>query len=111
VDVAQRAIIAGGNRPEVRQMWARVARFEGDPADVDERISRLQAFVDGGVPAELADARFLLCVDRASGAALGITVFPTEEAMRRADEVMNRGTGHAGRRSAVEFYEVPVHTL
>jgi hypothetical protein len=31
--------------------------------------------------------------------------------MRAGDEVMNRGVGHAGSRSAVEFYEVPLHTL
>jgi hypothetical protein len=27
------------------------------------------------------------------------------------DELMNQGSGHAGTRSGVEFYEVPVHTL
>jgi hypothetical protein len=42
---------------------------------------------------------------------LGVTLFDSEEAMRRGDEVMNRGVGHAGSRSAVEFYEVPLHTL
>ena len=31
--------------------------------------------------------------------------------MRAGDAVMNTGPGAAGRRSAVEFYEVPVHTL
>ena len=29
-------------------MWARVARFEGDPADVDARIERLRAMFDAG---------------------------------------------------------------
>src|SRR5436190_18520026 len=32
-------------------MWARIARFEGDPADVDERVQRLRAMIDsGGLP-------------------------------------------------------------
>ena len=93
-------------------MWARVARFEGDPADVDARVERLRAFLDsGGLPPELADAKLLMLADRESGAMLGVTLFESEEAMRRGDELMNAGVGHAGSRSAVEFYEVPLHTL
>jgi hypothetical protein len=93
-------------------MWARVAKFEGDPADVDVRIERLRPMLDSGaIPPELEGATFLLLVDRASGAALGVTLFDTEEAMRRGDEAMNAGPGHAGGRSSVEFYEVPLHTL
>jgi len=42
---------------------------------------------------------------------LGVTLFDSEEAMRKGDEVMNAGPGKAGSRSAVEFYEVPLHTL
>ena len=93
-------------------MWARIARFEGDPADVDTRIERLRSMLESdGVPPELADAKFLLLVDRTSGGALGVTLFESEEAMRRGDEVMNAGQGHAGARSSVDFYEVPLHTL
>jgi hypothetical protein len=90
-------------------MWARVARFEGDPGSVDERVERLQAMLDAGdLPAELAGATFMVLVDRSSGAMLGVTLFETEDAMRKGDEVMNRGQGRAGARSAVEFYEVPI---
>jgi len=90
-------------------MWARVARFEGDPAGIDGRVGRLRALVESGeLPAELDQATFFLLVDRESGDALGVTLFPTEEAMLAADEAMNRGAGHAGARSGVEFYEVPV---
>jgi hypothetical protein len=93
-------------------MWARVARFEGDPATVDERLGRLRALLDAGdVPPELADAKLLMLVDRASGAMLGVALFDSEEALRRGDEVMNAGPGNAGNRAAVEFYEVPLHTL
>ena len=93
-------------------MWARVAKFEGDPADVDVRIERLRPMLDSGaIPPELEGATFLLLVDRASGTALGVTLFDSEEAMRRGDEAMNAGPGHAGGRSSVEFYEVPLHTL
>ena len=93
-------------------MWARVARFEGDPADVDARVGSLRALLDGGdLPPELADAKLLMLVDRATGGMLGVTLFESAEALRRGDEVMNRGSGHGGSRSAVEFYEVPLHTL
>ena len=92
-------------------MWARVARFEGDPADVDARIERLRQLFEAGPPPALEGAKFLLLVDRESGNAMGLALFETEEAMRRGDAAMNGGAGHAGRRSAVEFYEVPLDTL
>lgn len=38
-----------------------------------------------------------------------MTLFESEAAMRKADEKMNAGPGNAGSRSAVEFYEVPLH--
>ena len=93
-------------------MWARVARFEGDPADVEARVQRLRAAIDAGdVPVDLAEAKFMLLVDRESGGMLGVTLFPTEEALRKGDAALNAGPGNAGSRSAVELYEVPLHTL
>lgn len=93
-------------------MWARVARFDGDPADVAARLQKLRfAFDAGSFPPELADAKFLLLVDRESGGMLGVTLFDSEEAMRKGDEAMNAGAGNAGSRASVEFYEVPLHTL
>ena len=92
-------------------MWARVARFEGDPADVDARIERLRPVLESGPVAGLEGAKFLLLVDRDSGNAIGLALFDSEEALRRGDAVMNAGPGHAGSRATVEFYEVPLHTL
>jgi hypothetical protein len=93
-------------------MWARVARFEGEPADIDARLEKLRAALDAGTFAsELADAKLLMLVDRASGGMVGVTLFDSEEAMRKADEAMNAGPGNAGSRSSVEFYEVPLHRL
>ena len=93
-------------------MWARVARFEGEPTDVAARLQRLRSALDAGsLPAELADEKFVLLVDHESGGMLGVTLFDSEEAMRKGDEAMNAGPGHAGSRSSVEFYEVPLHTL
>ena len=93
-------------------MWARVATFEGDPADVGARLQRLRSALDAGsLPPELADAKFLLLVDHESGETLGVTLFDSQEAMRKGDQAMNAGPGNAGSRSSVEFYEVPLHAL
>jgi hypothetical protein len=90
-------------------MWARVAKFEGNPDDVDARVARLREMVDsGGLPPELAEAKFLLLADRETGGMLGVTLFDSEEAMLKADVVMNAGGGRAGARTGVEFYEVPI---
>jgi hypothetical protein len=45
----------------------------------------------GALPPELSDAKFLLLVDRASGGMLGVTLFDSEEAMRKGDETGRRG--------------------
>jgi hypothetical protein len=92
-------------------MWARVARFDGDPADIEDRIGRLRALESGGLPSELAQAKLLLLVDRASGGMLEVTLFESEDAMRKGDEAMNAGPGNAGSRASVHCYEVPLHTL
>jgi hypothetical protein len=93
-------------------MWARVARFEGDPATLDERVEKLREAIEAGnLPPELAESNLLMFVDRESGGMLGMTLFESEEAMRRGDAVMNAGPGRAGSRASVEFYEVPLHTF
>jgi hypothetical protein len=93
-------------------MWARVARFEGDPGDIDARVERMRAASDGGkLPFDLGDAKLLMLVDRESGGMLGVTLFESEEAMRKGHEAMNAGPGQAGARTSVEFYEVPIHNL
>ena len=90
-------------------MWARVAKFEGSPEDVEARVARLREMVEsGGLPPELEGAKLLVLTDRESGGMLGVTLFETEEAMRKADVVMNAGGGRAGARTGVEFYEVPI---
>jgi hypothetical protein len=95
-----------------RQMWARVARFEGDPGNVDERVDGLRAAIDSGdLPTEITDAKLLLLVDRESGGMLAVTLFDSEEALRKGDAALSSRPGTAGTRASVEFYEVPIHTL
>ncbi len=94
-------------------MYARVATFQGDPANLDEAISRVRGEVESGSPpAGLEGAKMLMLVDRETGKGLGVTLFESEEAMRRGDEALNAMTpGASSGRTSVEFFEVPVHTL
>ena len=93
-------------------MYARVATFESDPSKVDDAIGVVRGAVAGETPAGLEGARMMMLVNRETGKGLGITVFETEDAMRRGDETLNAmSPGAAERRTSVEFFEVPVHTL
>jgi hypothetical protein len=53
-----------------------------------------------------------MLVDRKTGKGMGITLFESEEAMRRGDAALNAmDPGSTERRTSVEFYEVPVETI
>lgn len=94
-------------------MYARVATFQGDPARVDEAIASVRAEVEAGeAPPGLEGAKMLMLIDRESGKGIGVTLFESEEAMRRGDETLNAmNPGSGGQRTSVEFYEVPVQTV
>ena len=94
-------------------MYARVATFESNPAQVDDAIEVVRSEVESGeTPEGLEGAKMLMLIDRQSGKGLGVTLFESEEAMRRGDEVLNAMTpGASERRTSVEFYEVPVQTV
>jgi hypothetical protein len=66
----------------------------------------------GETPPGLEGAKMLMLVNRETGKGLGVTLFESEEAMRRGDEALNTmNPGGTERRTAVEFYEVPVQTV
>jgi hypothetical protein len=94
-------------------MHARVATFESDPARVDDAIEMVRSEVESGdTPEGLEGARMLMLVNRETGKGLGVTLFESEEAMRRGDEALNAmSPGGSERRVSVEFYEVPVRTV
>jgi len=93
-------------------MHARVATFESDPAKIDEAIELVRGEVEGSTPPGLEGAKMLMLVNRESGKGLGITLFESEEAMRRGDEALNAmSPGASERRTSVEFYDVPVQTV
>jgi hypothetical protein len=94
-------------------MYARVATFESDPSSVDDAIAMVRREVESGqTPAGLEGAKMLMLVNRQTGEGLGITLFDSEEAMRRGDEALNAmNPGPTERRTAVDFFEVPVQTV
>jgi hypothetical protein len=94
-------------------MYARVATFDNDPSSVEGAITSIRENLEAGMPnmPGLSDAKFLMLANRESGKMVGIALFESEEAMVAGDAVLSAGPGVAGTRSAVEFYEVAVHTL
>ena len=94
-------------------MHARIATFESDPATVADAISMVRGQVESGeTPPGLEGAKMLMLVNRETGKGVGITLFDSEEAMRRGDEALNAmNPGGSERRTSVEFYEVPVQTV
>jgi hypothetical protein len=93
-------------------MHARVATFQGDPAQVDDAIRGVRGQVGSDqVPAGLEGVRMMMLVDRDSGKGFGITLYDSEEAMRRGDEALRAMQGGGGQRVSVECFEVPVQTI
>ena len=94
-------------------MYARVATFASDPAHVDDAIAMVRSEVESGsTPPGLEGAKMLMLVDRTNGKGVGVTLFESEEAMRRGDEALNAmNPGSTERRTSVEFYEVPVQNI
>ena len=94
-------------------MYARVATFESDPANVDDAINMVRGEVESdNTPPGLEGAKMLMLINRETGKGLGVTLFESEEALRRGDEALNAMNPGAGeRRTSVEFFEVPVQTI
>ena len=94
-------------------MYVRIATFESDPSKIDDAIELVRGQVESGeTPDGLEGAKMMMLVNRETGKGLGVTIFESEEAMRRGDEALNAmNPGATERRTSVEFYEVPVETV
>jgi len=93
-------------------MYARIATFESDPSRIDDAIEMVRNEVAGDTPEGLEGAKMLMLINRETGKGLGVTLFDSEDAMRRGDEALNNmSPGASERRTSVEFYEVPVETV
>jgi hypothetical protein len=95
-------------------MYARIATFEGDPVRVDEAVEAVKGQVEANwssPPEGLDRAKEMwMLVDREGGKGVGITLYETEEDMRRGDEALNAMSppvaDATGRRTGVALYEV-----
>ena len=94
-------------------MYARVATFESDPSKVDDAIEMVRGEVASGeTPPGLEGSKMLMLVNRETGKGVGVTLFESEDAMRRGDEALNAmNPGGTERRVSVEFFEVHVQTV
>ena len=94
-------------------MYARIATFESDPERIDDAVELVRSEVESGdTPEGLEGAKMMMLVNRETGKGLGVTIFESEDAMRRGDEALNAmNPGATERRTSVEFYEVPVQTV
>ena len=91
-------------------MYARVATFNMGEG-LDEAIQQVKSDVEqDNRPPGLEDAKgMMMLIDRSSGKAMGITLFDSEEALKRGDEALNAmSPSGGGSRTGVEFYEIPV---
>lgn len=95
-------------------MYARVATFELDEAGIDQMVSSVREDVESGSTTPgLEDAKgMMMLVDRDSQKSLAIILFDSEDGMKRGDEALNKmSPDGGGRRTSVEFYEVPVQRM
>ena len=95
-------------------MYARHVTVSGDPANADEAIRRLEEVV---MPVLRASAGFqgqAVLLDRASGTAIGISFWDTEENMHASEERVGAARQQvaaslgAGAAPEVRLYEVPI---
>ncbi|HEX9141433.1 MAG TPA: hypothetical protein VF833_04335 [Gaiellaceae bacterium] len=94
-------------------MYARVASFNMQEG-LDETIDQIRNDVENdNRPPGLEDAKgMMMLVDRSSGKSIGITLFDSEDAMKRGDEALNAmSPSGGGSRTGVEFYEVAVQMM
>src|SRR5215216_6433458 len=98
-------------------MHARVAFFEGaDPARVEQAIESGRRQIEEGLespPEGLEGVKEVwMLVDRESGKSIGITLFETEDDLKRGHEALNAmspaGPQAAMSRTDVGLYEVAV---
>jgi hypothetical protein len=93
-------------------MRARVATFEGEKRgpEYEHQIEQIRSDVPrGNRPPGLEDAKGVLILSGEGGKRLAITLFDSEEGLRRGDAALTEMTPVGmGTRSSVEFYDVAV---
>jgi hypothetical protein len=91
-------------------MYARVARWEGAQAEqIRAAAQGINADAASGPPEGLPAKGLMLLIDPDGGRSMAISLFATEEDLRKGHEKLNSmsppGDG-MGQRTSVDFYEV-----
>ncbi len=93
-------------------MYARVARWQGAEGDAMRRAAeQINSRASSGPPEGVPARGFLMLIDPDNGQGLAVSLFDTEDDLRKGDEVlnsMNPPDDGLGRRTSVETYEVAV---
>lgn len=93
-------------------MFARVAKWEGGDAEaMRSAAEQVASQVESGPPEGVPAKGFLLLIDPDNGRQIGVSLFATEDDLRKGDEVlnsMNPPEEGVGKRAPVEMYEVAV---
>ena len=94
-------------------MFARIATFEGDQAQISQMAEAIGRDSASGPPEGVPGKEFLLLTGRDSGKMVAIVLFETEDDLRQGDATLNEMSppadlGSVARRS-VEMFEVAVH--
>jgi hypothetical protein len=94
-------------------VYARIATFEGAPEHLESGIAATRDMIDSSLdtpPEGLDGVRGIwMLVDRDTGRTMAITLFDTEEDLRRGDDALNAMSPPvpaAAERTGVDFYEV-----
>ena len=93
-------------------MYARVARWEGGDAEAMRRSAeQINSQASSGPPEGVPATGFLLLIDPDNGRGCAISLYASEEDMRKGDETLDQMSPPdegLGRRTSVEMYEVAV---
>ena len=94
-------------------MFARVATFEGDQADIRQMADGIRHSAESGPPEGVPAKEVLVLTGRDSGKLVAIVLFETEDDLRQGDATLNQmsppeDAATVARRD-VEMFDVAVH--
>jgi hypothetical protein len=93
-------------------MFARVATFEGDQAQIRQMAAEIGRDSASGPPEGVPAKELLVLTGRDSGKLLAMVLFETEDELRQGDATLNAMNPPADvgvARRSVEMFEVAVH--
>jgi hypothetical protein len=98
---------------EGRIMFARVATFEGDQAQIGQMAEEIRGDSASGPPEGVPGKELLVLTGRDSGKLVAIVLFETEDDMQQGDATLNQMSppdeAASVRRTNVEMFEVAAH--